>query len=373
MKYQISLLLVFALTISWCWNAQSPSLTSVPKAKYSQRQLEEGLIHVRSARMEEVRTFVEETLAQVHTAKLPDYLPNWIAYHASLIYGYGAWDKYNTGKADENLSRIFTVMLYSDHTKEGPYVLREGKPWPRHSGSYFMQEHHPDQFLNYFSMTGGTLDSALEIDGKKYTMRDLLERSLKETRIGQELDFTVLAYCHYLRKDEQWRNKFGEELTLADFLKELLAKEEPVCLGTHRLGALARTFHREELREDPRMEKLWQELQRQVYSAVYELKRSQRSDGLFAPPGQVPGISDFDHADIYFSGHSLEWIMYLEGTFASDDWVVNAIESLAKKVSNNYELTYRNLDAIRSPASHFDFDGLCHAVSALERWKTLCQ
>ena len=344
-----------------------------PKPKYSDSQLSEGLKSPKSEKLDAVSALVAQTLEAVRAEKLPERLPNWIAYHAVLIFGPDSYQVWRNGNADENLSRVFSVMLRSETNAEGAFVLREGKPWPRHSGSYFSQEHHPDQFLNYFSMTGGTLDAKISIDGRQFTMRDLLDRSLLESKADQELDYTVLAYSHYLEPGISWTDKFGETVSFPELLKALLTKDEPTCLGTHRLGALARTLSRETLCRTPEMKKLLPELELQVRTAVYDLKSAQRPDGCFAIPGETPCSNSADFADIYFTGHSLEWILFLGDRFAADDWIVDAVESLAVKVLSNYELIYRNLDAVGSPGSHYDFDGLSHAVSALSRWRKIIE
>lgn len=365
MRYHPVLLLFCCVCLFGCRNGAENADFPVPK--YSDFVLETELAHNRSGKIDEVAMLVDDTLEKIYAETLPQRCPNWIAYHAVLMYGDTAYHDYIAGNADENLTRICTVMLQSDTTKEGPYVLRGGKPYPRHSGEYFMQEHHPDQFLNYLSMAGGTLDAVLKVDDKSYTMQDVLERSLLESKASQELDYTVLAYAHFLQNGEKWKNKFGEEMSFVALFEALLKKEEPACFGTHRLGALARTLNREDFRD----EKLRPELKRQVYEAIYELKRSQRQDGCFAVPGKTPGTNDSEQADVYFTGHSVEWLMYLKEDFATDDWVVDAVEGLTNKVASTHQATYRNLDVVGSWESHFDFDGLCHAVSALARWRKI--
>jgi hypothetical protein len=132
-----------------------------------------------------------------------------------------------------------------------------------------MQEHHPDQFLLYFTMAGGTLSAPLTIDGVEYTFQNLLDRSLLEARTTSELAFTVAAYARLLEPGKEWQNKFGETMSLAILLKKLLATPEKTCLGTHRLGALAKVYARKDfLVADKEIAKLWSELERQVLEAL---------------------------------------------------------------------------------------------------------
>jgi hypothetical protein len=231
-----------------------------------------------------------------------------------------------------------------------------------------MQEHHPDQFLLYFSMAGGTLEAPLTLDGKEYTFQNVLERSLLEARTTNELAFTVQAYTKFLDPGKQWQNKFGEVVTLAMLLEKLLATPERTCLGTHRLGALAKVYARKELLADKEIAKHWQELERQVLEALLQLKQSQRPDGGFELPGMAPGSQTQEHSDIYYTGHSLEWITFLGEDYCRDDWVVRAADHLAGITAATYKHTYRNLETMQTPDVHFDFGGLSHAISALKRW-----
>jgi hypothetical protein len=172
-----------------------------------------------------------------------------------------------------------------------------------------------------------------------------------------------------LETGKRWRNKFGESISLAILLERLLTTPERTCLGTHRLGALARTLSHQELREDPEMERLWPELQRQVHGALLDLKQNQRADGEFLVPGVTPGTPSPDCQDVFYTGHSLEWITFLDVEYAQDGWVVRAVERLGQAIGATYEDTYRNMDTNGDESSHFDFDALSHGVSALERWR----
>ncbi|NQT17782.1 MAG: hypothetical protein HQ582_33815 [Planctomycetes bacterium] len=207
-------------------------------------------------------------------------------------------------------------------------------------------------------MSGGTLDARITVDEAEYTFGDLLDRSLLEALPSGELAYTVLSYSHYLETEKQWRNKFGESMSLALLLKTLLNTPENTCLGTHRLAALARTLSHQELRADPEVERLWPELERQLRGALLDLKQNQRPDGGFPVPGATPGTPSREHQDIYYGGHSLEWITFLDIEYARDDWVVRGVDRLAQAIGATYQETYRNMDTIGSGSSHFDFDGL---------------
>ncbi|MDR1383152.1 MAG: hypothetical protein LBJ67_04790, partial [Planctomycetaceae bacterium] len=336
----------------------------------SLEELKRKLVHSPSVQIGEVLQKVEVTLQSVYAEKTPERFPNWIAFHSILMYGDSAYADYHSEKnADENLKRIFAILQNSNTKESGAFVVREGLPYPRHTGEYFTQEHHPNQFLHYFSMSGAPLEAKLKIDEKEYTFHDLLERALLETKTTDELAYTVLVYSHYLEPDKQWKNKFGETMRLATLLEKLLKTPEKTCLGTHRLSALARVYAKRELKEDKATNKLWTELERQVLESIVRLKQLQREDGGFEPPGLTAGTPSQDNIDVYYTGHSLEWITFLDKEYCRDDWVVQAIEKLSDIVQLTYSPTFRNMDALGNEESHFDFDALSHAMSALRRWR----
>jgi len=342
----------------------------IERLNLSDAELRQAVAHSPSSEIESTLQKVSRTLDLVHVEKMPEYLPNWIAFHAVLMYSEHAYPNWRAGnKINENLERIFTVIQKSDTQNNGAFGLRGGLPYPRYSGPYFMQEHHSDQFLLYFSMAGGTLDAPLSIDDKEYTFQNVLDRSLLEARIINELAYTVMVYSKFLEPGMKWQNKFGETISLAVLLEKLLVTPEKTCLGTHRLGALARVYARKELKEDKEIAKLWPELERQVFEALVRLKQSQRPDGSFEPPGMVAGSQTQEHIDIYFSGHSLEWITFLGEKYCHEDWVTRGVDYLTSVVATTYKQTFRNLDVAKTREAHFDFDGLCHATSALKRWQ----
>jgi len=129
----------------------------------SNAELRQLVAHTPAENIDATLQKVSRTLDLIHAEPLPEYLPNWVAFHAVLKYGERG---YQNQQNNENLMRIFPVLQVSETQELGSFTLRGGLPYPLYSGPYFMQEHHPDQFLHYFTMAGGTLDALLTIDGK---------------------------------------------------------------------------------------------------------------------------------------------------------------------------------------------------------------
>lgn len=181
-----------------------------------------------------------------------------------------------------------------------------------------------------------------------------------------------MAYSHYLQPGRRWNNKFGEPLSFATLLEALLDRQEKTCGGAHQLGAFARTLSREELNEDPHIARLWPSILQRIQAALINLKSTQRGDGSFERPYPAFGSPSLLQETIYNTGHAIEWITLLGKTdYLKDDWVVAAISRLADAIAFSYERTYARIDLRSDERAYFDFDGLCHAVSGLVRWREL--
>jgi hypothetical protein len=94
------------------------------------------LAHSPSKDIDRVLQKVDKVLAAVYAEKLPDRFPNWIAFHAVLMYGDSAYAEYREKKTtSENLDRIFSIILNSTTSQNGPYVMRGKSPYPRHKNT----------------------------------------------------------------------------------------------------------------------------------------------------------------------------------------------------------------------------------------------
>ncbi len=315
---------------------------------------------------------VNETLDMVYAQHLPDDMPNWIALHAALMYGAKS---YGHRGADANVRLVFLPILNSNTEQNGPFVMRAERPWPRHRGGRFWQEHHRDQFLHILGMAGVPLDAQLIVDGRKFQVRDLLDQSLLEARPDGELAFTVSAYAHYLDVGQRWTNKFGESMSLAIFVGKLMKYFEPTCGGEHRLGGLARVLSRPELRNDPDLAALWPEVERQINSHIVLLQERQWPDGSLVFPDEMARLlpadkmPNPDYFDVFCTGHTLEWLTFvLSPNQLRDEWVVRATDRLASAVRSSLKRTIRAIP-VGSDEDHYRFGQFTHAISGLRRWK----
>lgn len=321
--------------------------------------------------MQRIFLRVERTILRLYSRPLPLRLPNWIAFHSILMYGNNAYDQYILGTGDRNLSRLFEVVLQSQSTKMGPYVIRNKVPHCRRFGPYFSTEHHPGQFLHYFGMAGGRPDARIHVDGVPFNVQKLIDSCMIESHVSGELTYLILGLSHYIEPQRVWKNKFGDEMSIVYLAEKLLDRNEAFCIGTHRLAAFARVFASALRFADRPSEILRRKLSSKLEESIVLLKASQDADGSFAPPGASPGSTLDGYQRLFYGGHSLEWIFELDKQLAYEPWVVSAVGYVAEAIANTFDNTYDMLNAVGDTNSHFDFDGLAHAVSAIRRWRDI--
>jgi hypothetical protein len=214
------------------------------------------------------------------------------------------------------------------------------------------------------------------IEGKPFTVADLLAVSRRDVRTTQELSWTVSAYARCLSSGETWRNRFGEPMSLAALAKALIAGDESGCGGTHRLSALAQALLRAERAKEPDLAELRPTLRRLFDGELATLRQHQQPSGFFEVPMKLVAqrAAPPFAVDIQFTGHSLEWMtMACEAEELRADWVVMAVEGLTQRLEPAYELCQRALQTREiategQVASQFYVGSVCHAIGGLNRW-----
>lgn len=101
---------------------------------------------------------------------------------------------------------------------------------------------HADNLLAEFGELGLPLYTAVETRRRLRTLGDCLADSMSRSLSKGELDWTVPAYCSYLKSGAKWKNRSGERDSMNEIAARLLRR--PIgtgsCRGTHREYALAR-------------------------------------------------------------------------------------------------------------------------------------
>ncbi|MEZ6097189.1 MAG: hypothetical protein R3C03_23700 [Pirellulaceae bacterium] len=236
-------------------------------------------------------------------------------------------------------------------------------------GEFFQIQHHPDQFLGYLSLSGVDPSRKLASGSNQIAIIDLLRDSQWSTTLrGEELSWKTIAYCCYQNElGVEWKNKFSETITLESVVEKLLAQEEIACLGTHKTMAIVcySNLQRRAEGNTSTTAKVIAYLDKKLE----EIRTSQRSDGAFDIPAELVDQRYYLSVgtDILYTGHTLEYLMALESTDPTAEWVRRAVYYLCLAIGNRKK-RFESLD-FGNEKYCSEFGQLCHAIAGLRRWQ----
>jgi len=100
---------------------------------------------------------------------------------------------------------------------------------------------HVAQYLAVLAQCRVASASPIEIDGRSFTVADLIETEQLACSEYNELTFTLIAMAHYLHTDETWGGADGTKWSLPRLVEEEIGQplRGAPCGGTHRLFGLA--------------------------------------------------------------------------------------------------------------------------------------
>ncbi len=192
---------------------------------------------------------------------------------------------------------------------------------------------HPGQLLAIIAQGRARADYPIVLDGRSFTLADLIESEKLTCRSGMELTFKLISLSWYLESDSTWRNAEGEEWSISRLVKEEI--EAPIlrkaaCGGTHRLMGLTYAV-REREKEGKPID--GQFLRAQKYLADYHAYtfKLQNADGSFSTEWFVRkgARPDLDRR-VQTTGHILEWLVYsIPESMLRDPRVVRAVDYLS--------------------------------------------
>jgi hypothetical protein len=102
-------------------------------------------------------------------------------------------------------------------------------------------ESHCDQTLAMLGQLGVPTSQPIKIDGKQFSLRDVLSDSIACFELRQrEIEWTSVAYALYLSPSRVWRNKFGQQFSFDQLAEELMRREfwKSSCCGCHIVQAI---------------------------------------------------------------------------------------------------------------------------------------
>ncbi|MFM7207443.1 MAG: hypothetical protein ACKO4T_12335 [Planctomycetaceae bacterium] len=172
---------------------------------------------------------------------------------------------------------------------------------------------HSAQYLAILAQCRVAANSPLTVQGKPFTVTDLIEEEKLSCKSKTELTFALIALAHYLPTDATWKNRSGEKWSLPRLVEEEIV--QPIrgapCGGTHRLYGLAYGCQRR-LRAAGELDGPY--LRADKYVRDYQnftLAKLQNGDGSFSTEWfKYPADRDDDiDRKIQTTGHILEWLV----------------------------------------------------------------
>ena len=198
---------------------------------------------------------------------------------------------------------------------------------------------HSAQYLAILAQCRVAANSPLTVQGKAFTVSDLIEEEKRSCKARTELTFALIALAHYLPTDATWTSRDGEKWSLPRLVEEEIV--QPIrgapCGGTHRLFGLAYGCQRR-LRASGELDGVY--LRADKYVRDYQnfaLGRLQNPDGSFSTEWfKYPADRDDDiDRKIQTTGHILEWLvssldqdrLYEPRVVAAAEYLCNALAS----------------------------------------------
>jgi hypothetical protein len=235
-----------------------------------------------------------------------DKLRPWSIMHGLIGYGQRSWTIVG-GKPVNTVE-----YLAANGAGDGMQILylEDGKIQTRLGPGV---QGHEGQLLAMFAQADVPAAQPMTIEGKSFTVQDLIDFEMSGCTSGKELTFKLISLAHYLDPDARWKNHLGEDWDMSRLIREELAQPltEGACGGTHRLTALSYAVNARVKRNQP-LEGEWLRADTYVMACQgHTFNNLQNSDGSFSTlffKGRE------NHTDLmrrlYATGHILEWLAY---------------------------------------------------------------
>lgn len=282
--------------------------------------------------LEALRTKLRECLALYYFK--PENVATrspWGSMHAMIAYGVDteliAGDKrvnaigYLCYNGTCNGQRLFTLNNGKLHANIGPGV-----------------QGHPGQFLAMLAQSRVKTDFPILVDGKQFTVADLIQHEKDTCRPASELTFKLIAFSHYLKSDETWKSNDGQDWDIPRLIKEELKQtiHGAACGGTHRMTGFSYAVNKRAKRGEE-FEGQWLRAKKFVEDYHTYTFTLQNPDGSFSTDWFVRRA---DYGDIarrlQTTGHITEWLACsLPKEQLTDPKMVKAVDYLATILIEN--------------------------------------
>jgi hypothetical protein len=197
---------------------------------------------------------------------------------------------------------------------------------------------HDGQFLAMLAQSRVKMDYPMHVDGRDFTIADLIEYEKRTCEPATELTFKLIGLSHYLDTDVQWKSQTGEDWNIARLIREELA--QPIigaaCGGTHRLMGFNYAVRKREKEGKP-MTGQWSRARKFLDDYFEYTFYLQNDDGSFSTDFFRGRNSYGDiNTRIETTGHILEWfVASLSDKQLQDPRVIKTVDYLTNLMFQN--------------------------------------
>ena len=165
----------------------------------------------------------------------------WSVMHSFI--GYGVEKKVRIDQAGKQASAIGWICYNNPCRGVRLFYLNNNRIYGRLGPG---NQGHEGQFMAMLAQSRVHTSYPMKIDGKDFTVADLVRREQETCRAGAELTFKLIGLSHYLDLDETWRDDRGGKWSVSRLVQEEM--RQPIigaaCGGTHRLFGLSYAVNR---------------------------------------------------------------------------------------------------------------------------------
>jgi hypothetical protein len=278
---------------------------------------------------EALRNKIRKALAIYHRRPVNtrDHNP-WEVFHWIVGYGTDA-TLLQGGPGGQEVNAI--GYLNYDGNCRGGSLLFVDRDLPSAEKGPGVQGHF-GQYLAILAQSYVRPEYPIRVQGRDFTVADLIEQEKRTCQTGTELTFKLIALTHYLPSDATWKCDRGQTWNIDRLIREELAApiRGAACGGTHRLMGLSFAYKKREKRGEPitgeslRAQKYIRDYHKYTYSM-------QNRDGSFSTEWFNRGGSRQDlERRLQTTGHILEWLAYSSNDNELDDpRLVRAVDYLS--------------------------------------------
>lgn len=191
---------------------------------------------------------------------------------------------------------------------------------------------HDGQFLAILAQSQIPPDKELLVEGRRFTVKDLIRYEMDTCKPGEELTFKLIGLSHYLDSDQKWKSRDGRRWSLERIVEEEL--RQPIngvaCGGTHRLMGHSYALLMRKL-QDRKITGHWYRAESFINEYRDYAFSLQNPDGSFSTNWLKGREARQDpQRRIQTTGHILEWLIFSANEQEiSDPRLIKAVDYLS--------------------------------------------